>query len=62
MHIVEQVVVVALKSVKNHDDAITLDVLHILVNEICQTILDHILKTQYKYSIAAAKKLEADIR
>ena len=58
----EQIIVVVLGSVKHQKEELQLDVLHILINEVCQTILEYILKTNYKYSIQAGQKLRDHIQ
>lgn len=62
IHIVEQIVVVILRSVKYQKDELQLDVLHIVINEVCQTILEYLLKTNYRYSVTAGHKLRDHIQ
>ena len=47
---------------KHHQQELQIDVLYILINEMFQSIMEHMINTNYKYSIAAAKTLTDHIR
>ena len=61
IRIVEEIINLVVKAVQKLDENVQLDVLHIVINEVCETITDHVDQTNFKYSTQGGEKLRDHI-